>query len=112
MLRVGRTLASLETLLMSVESTKTQSDGGGQISADPAQRMYSVTKQESVPNANDFLIGAGAATSVCQQSLGRQPGWKTQRTWCGAQVSHRTSVYDDWQHDNLLAHTRCCQRGE
>ena len=76
MLRVGRTLASLETLLMSVESTKTQSDGSGQISADPAQWMYSVTKQESVPNANDFLIGAGAATSVCQQSLGRQPGWK------------------------------------
>ena len=32
--------------------------------------MYQVTKQESFPNANDFLIDSGAATSsVCQQSL-------------------------------------------
>ena len=29
----------------------------------------SVTKQESVPNANDSLIMSGAATSVCRQSL-------------------------------------------
>ena len=34
--------------------------------------------------------------------LGRQPGWKTQKTWSGAQVSHRTSVHDDWQHDNCF----------
>ena len=27
----------------------------------------------------------------------RQFGWKTQRTWSGAQVSHRTSVHDGWQ---------------
>ena len=54
-----------------------QSDEGGEILADPAQWMYSVTKQESVPVANDFLIDSGAATSVCQQSLadslGRNP---------------------------------------
>ena len=39
--------------------------------------MYSVTKQESVPNANDFLIDSGAATSsVCQQSLADSLGGK------------------------------------
>ena len=31
--------------------------------------MYSVAKREYVIDANDFLIDAGAATSVCQQSL-------------------------------------------
>ena len=47
----------------------TQSDEASEIPADPTQWMYSVTKQESVPIANDFLIDSGAATSVCQQSL-------------------------------------------
>ena len=70
--------ASPETLATPSESTKTeppitgmllQSDEGGGIPADPAQWMYPVTKQESVPIANDFLIDSGAATSVCQQSL-------------------------------------------
>ena len=43
---------------------------------------------------------------------GRQAGWKTRRAGSGAQVSHGTSVHDDRQHDNLLAHARRCQRGE
>ena len=60
------------------ESTKTeppitgmliQSDEASEIPADLTQWMYSVTKQESVPIANDFLIDSGAATLVCQQSL-------------------------------------------
>ena len=107
----GKDTASLETPITPAESTKTeppitgmliQSDEGGEISDDPAQWMYSVTQQESVPDANGFLIDSGAATSVCQQSFFRLPGWKTQSTWSGAQVSHRTSVHDDWQHDNCL----------
>ena len=53
-----------------------QSDEGGEIPADPTQWMYSVTKQESVPIANDFLIDSGAATSVCQQSLADSLGGK------------------------------------
>ena len=70
--------ASLETPITPAESTKTeppitgmliQSDEGGETPADPAQWMYSVAKQESVPNTNDFLTDSGAATSVCQQSL-------------------------------------------
>ena len=54
-----------------------QSDEGGEIPADPAQWMYSVTKQEYVPNANDFLIDSGAATSVFQQSLADSLGGKS-----------------------------------
>ena len=74
----GKDTASLETPIMPAESTKTepqitgmliQSDEGGEIPADPAQWLYSVNKRESVPNAHDFLIDSGAATSVCQQSL-------------------------------------------
>ena len=53
-----------------------QSDESGEILADPAQWMYSVTKRESVPNANDFLIDSGVATSVCQQSLADSLGGK------------------------------------
>ena len=53
-----------------------QSDEGGEIPADPAQWMSSMTKQESVPIANDFLIDSGAATSVCQQSLADSLGGK------------------------------------
>ena len=77
--------ASLGTPATPTESTKTeppitgmliQSDEGGEIPADPTQRMYSVTKQESVPIANDFLIDFGAATSVCQQSLADSLGGK------------------------------------
>ena len=50
--------ASLETPATQAESTKAeppitgmlmQSDEGSEIPADPAQWMYSVTKQESVP---------------------------------------------------------------
>ena len=114
--------ASLETPATPAESTKTeplitgmliQSDEGGEIPADPAQWMYSVTNQESVPIANDFLIDSGAATSVgVSAEFSRQPGWTIQRTWSGAQGSHWTSVHDDRQHDNLLTHTRRCQRGE
>ena len=41
-------------------------------------------------------------------TVGRQTQW----TWDRAQVSHRTSVQDDGQHDDLLAHERRYQRGE
>ena len=84
--------ASLQTPTTPAESTKTEppitgmliqsdegrpaSDEGGEMRADPAQWMYSVTKQESVPIANDFLIDSGAATSVCQQSLANSLGGK------------------------------------
>ena len=69
---------SLETPATPAESTETeppitgmliQSDEGGEIPADPAQWMYSATKQESDLIANAFLFGSGATTSVCQQSL-------------------------------------------
>ena len=36
---------------------------------------------------------------------GQQPGRKTQRTWCGSEVSHWTSVHASWHHDDLLAHS-------
>ena len=80
----GKDTASLETPTTPAESTKTeppitgiliQSDEGGGIPADPAQWMDSVTKK-SVPNANDFLIDSGAATSVCRQSLADSLGGK------------------------------------
>ena len=38
--------------------------------------MYSVTKQESIPDADDFLIDSGAATSVREQSLAVSLGGK------------------------------------
>ena len=38
--------------------------------------MYSATKQESVPNTNDFLIDSGAATFGMSSEFGRQPGGK------------------------------------
>ena len=38
--------------------------------------MHAVTKQESVPNVNAFLIDSGAAASVCQQSLADSLGGK------------------------------------
>ena len=81
----GKDTAYLETPITPAENTKTeppitgmliQSDEGGEIPADHGQRTYSVTKQESVPNANDFLIDSGAATSVCQQSLADSQGGK------------------------------------
>ena len=37
---------------------------------------------------------------------------QTQWTWHGAPVSHATSIHDDGQHDDLLAHTRWYQRVE
>ena len=81
----GKDTAPLETPI-SPEGIKTeppitgmliQSGEGGETPADPAQWMYSVTKQESVPNANDFLIDSGAATLVYQQSLAYSCGGKT-----------------------------------
>ena len=77
--------ASLETHITPVESAKTeppitgmliQFEEGSEIPADDTQWMYAVTKQESVPNINDFLIDSGAATSVCQQSLADSLGGK------------------------------------
>ena len=85
MLRVGKDTASLETPITPAESTKTeppitgmliQSDEGGEIPADPTQWMSSVTKQEYVHYANEFLIDSGAATRVCQQSLADSLGGK------------------------------------
>ena len=76
---------SLETPTTPAESTKTeppttgmllQSDEGGEIPTDPAQWMNSVPKQESVLNANDFLIDSGDATSIVQQSLADSLGGK------------------------------------
>ena len=116
----GKDTASLETPITPFASTTTeppitgmflQSDEGGEVPADPAQWMYSVTKQESVPNANDFLISSGAATSVCQQSLADSLGGKPRGPVVEARVSHWTSIHYDWQHDDLLAHTRLYQRG-
>ena len=78
---------------------------------DSAQWVYSVTRQELVRNG-DFLIDSGAATSVCQQSLADSLGGKPGGTLNRAQVSHRTSVQDDGQHDDLLAHERRYQRSE
>ena len=92
----GEDTASLETPITPAESTKTEPPitgilikayEGGEILADDAQWMYAVTRQESVPNTNDIVMTA---------EFGRQPGWKTQRTWSGARVSHRTSIHDDW----------------
>ena len=77
--------ASLETPTTPAESTKTEppvtgmlipSDEGGEIPARPTRWMYSVTKQEPVLNANDFLIDSGASTPVCQQSLADSLGGK------------------------------------
>ena len=81
----GKDTASLETPITPAENTKTeppntgmliQPDEGDEIPADDTQWMYAVTKQESVPNINDFLIDCGAATSVCQQSLADSLGGK------------------------------------
>ena len=61
MLRVGRTLDLWGLRLRQLRAQRrnhqslTQSDEGGEIRADPAQWMYSATKQESASNANDFL---------------------------------------------------------
>ena len=85
----GKDTASLETPITPAESTKTeplitgmliQSDERGEILADPAQWMYSVTKQESIPDANDFLIDSGAATPVCQQQVADTMGGKPRGT--------------------------------
>ena len=106
--------ASLETPTTPAESTKTeppitgmliQPDEGGEIPAGDTQWMYAVTKQEAVPNINGFLIDAGAATSVCQQSLADSLGGRPR----GPVVELRSAT---GQHDNLLACTRRCQRGE
>ena len=82
----GKDTAPLETPI-SPEGTKTEPPITGMLIQSGAQWMYSVTKQESVPNANDFLIDSGAATLVCQQESGRQPGWKSQEglEWSSSQ---------------------------
>ena len=86
MLRVGRTLHIWRLRLRQQRAQRRnhrslemliQSDEGGEIPADLAQWVYSVTKQGSVPNANDFLIDSGAATSECPQSLADSLGGKT-----------------------------------
>ena len=66
MLRAERTLHLWK---LPITGMLMQSDEAGEMSPDPAQWKYSVKKPESVSNAYNFLIGSGAATSVCQQSL-------------------------------------------
>ena len=58
--------ASLETPITPAESTRTEPP-------------ITVTKQESVPNAKDFVFDSGAVTSVCQQSLADSLGGKSRR---------------------------------
>ena len=74
--RSRKDTASLETPITLAADTTTepsitwmliQSDECEALPDDPAQWLYSMTKQESVHN--DFLIVSGAATSVCQQRL-------------------------------------------
>ena len=110
---MGRT--SLETAITPFASTTTeppitglliQSDEGGAVLADPTQWLYFVTKRE--PSHIDFEIDSGAATSVCQECLVDSLSGKPRGP---GQVSHWTSVHDDAQHDDLLAHTRRYQRG-
>ena len=81
----GEDTASLETPTTPAENTKTeppitgmlmQSDEEGEIPSDPTKWIYSVTKEVSVPNTNDYLIDSGAATSVCQQRLADSLGGK------------------------------------
>ena len=115
MLRVERNTASLETTITPAESTKEppitgmliQSDEAGEMPAGPAQ-LYSVTKQESVPNANDFLIDELRRRYVSRVG---PTAWVENPEDLEWSSGHRTSVHNDWQHDNLLAHTRRCQRG-
>ena len=113
----GKDTASLETTITPAESTKTeppitgmliQSDEAGEMLAGPAQWMYSVTKQESVPNANDFLIDELRPRYVSRVG---PTAWEENPEDLEWSSGHRTSVHNDWQHDNLLAHTRRCQRG-
>ena len=117
----GKDTASLETPITPAESTKTeppitgmliQPDEGGEIPADDSQWTCAVTKRESVPNINDFLIDSGAATSVCQKSLAdsscgkpRGPGVEL-RSATGHQftTAGNTTIFQ--------AYTRRCQRGE
>ena len=79
----GKDTASLQTPITPVENTEAeasvtgmliQADEGEAVPANPAQWPYSVTKRE--PSGEDFLIGAGAASSVCQQSLADGLGGK------------------------------------
>ena len=91
----GKDTASLETSITPAVSKKTeppitgmliQSDEGGEIPADLAQWMYSVTEQESVPIANDFLIDSGAATSVFSAECGRHLVGFRSHTSCTVQA--------------------------
>ena len=116
----GKDTASLETPITPAESTKTepqitgmliQSDEDGEILADPAQWMYSVTERESVPNAHDFLIDSGAATSVCQQSLADSLGGKPR----GRGVELRSATghqFTTTSNTTICLRTRHGQRGE
>ena len=113
--------ASLETPAAPAESAKTeppitgmliQSDEGGETPADPAQLDVFGNETRICSYRKRFPDRFWSCDSGVSAEFGRQPGWKTQRTWSGAQVSHWTTVHDDRQHDNLLTHARRCQRGE
>ena len=76
----GKDTASPETPITPAENTKTetsitgiltQSEEGDTVPANLAQWLYSVTKREK--SREEFLIDSGAATSVCQRSLGGKP---------------------------------------
>ena len=117
---VRKDTASLETQATPAESTKTeppitgmliQFDEGGEIPADPAQWMYSVTTQESVPIANEFLIASGAATLVCQQSLADSLGGKPR----GPVVELRSATGHQFTttcNTTICSRTRDGERGE
>ena len=113
----GKDTAPLETPITPAEITKTeppitgmliQSDVGGEIRADLAQWLYSVTEKESV--LNDFLIDSGAATSVSQQSLADSLGGKLK----GLGVELRSATkhqFTTTSNTTICLRTRC-QRGD
>ena len=82
----GEDTVCLETPITPAENTQTeppitgmlmQRDEVGEIPADDTQWMFAVTKKESVPNTNDFMIDSGDATSVCRQNFADSLGGKT-----------------------------------
>ena len=114
--RSGKDIASAETPITPAANSTTkppitgmliQSDEGEIVPANPAQWLYLETKRDENPVAKSS--DSGAATSVCQQSLADSLGGKPRGPGV-EQVSHWTSVHDGRHHDDLLAHTRRCQR--
>ena len=97
------------TIEPSISGKLLQSDGSEATPIDLTHWLHSMTKQVNVDN--DFLFDSGTAISVCQQSFVDILGMHTPRTWSGTQVSPRSSIFDEWQHDTQFAHARWYQRG-